>query len=666
LLEERGVDYCVVSETQFGIWQKLADVGDDFDLVSTIDATNYSWWDYKYDFPFYSAMEYFDKLKAEITPSIAAKIIKQRVGRVSEGSDGLFSIMDERGGVIAHSRDLVFATGLAPDPSIIPNLQETMRVKNSKVLVKGFCDSTNAYISRLARNGNTIFLACAHMNALDKIDTDYGGKNDGRLVPLPYDQYEPFAMFVNHLPLSYFSGCWIAQLPFDSSLKYKGLYMPSRFHNLILRLWRALHSYKKVPGLERFDGQKDNLEIATKYWPSDVYQKYYSRAEYRKHMLEHNIFFNDVYWFIKEGIVKLVRYEDVAESNGNVYVTCEGERHEIEHQYGSKRVNFKESILFSPLGERLDYKYNDHLFGIWNPAVPNVYHLGTTRPITGAFGQSAELQGMFVTRMITDAPFKERMQRDGASMAAVNASTQNLSMCTMYSGQLCEMIGQQIGSRLSWRDVFSMWYNPIYAANVYFYGPCNALRYRVSGTFAVESAKAKYKEMCEGLGVEWRFVGSLFFDFVGIQCMLSNFLLSTTAAFFKPTFPMSLGMAVICFGAPQRAVAETVRTVCQPTLSLVTAFSDAVDPFMFPYTLMLGGTLYSNLKSIYSGGLNITTPREWLSANLVVPSMVMVLVRIGFEYCNRHPVRNIFNDQCLQHLVTLDWFKNIYVKSQTK
>ncbi|CAE8614658.1 unnamed protein product [Polarella glacialis] len=56
-LEKSGTDYRVVSSDAFGVWQKLDAAGENFDLVTTIESTNYSWWSYDYDFPFYTAKD---------------------------------------------------------------------------------------------------------------------------------------------------------------------------------------------------------------------------------------------------------------------------------------------------------------------------------------------------------------------------------------------------------------------------------------------------------------------------------------------------------------------------------------------------------------------------------------------------------------------------------
>eukprot|EP00971_Amphidinium_carterae_P338530 6475903-Amphidinium_carterae.2 len=69
-LKSSDVDYLVVSEGEFGVWAKLHDLGESFDLVTTIESTNYSWWSYEYNFPFYTARQYYSKLRQEIDDSI--------------------------------------------------------------------------------------------------------------------------------------------------------------------------------------------------------------------------------------------------------------------------------------------------------------------------------------------------------------------------------------------------------------------------------------------------------------------------------------------------------------------------------------------------------------------------------------------------------------------
>ena len=97
LLQQSGTDFRVVTSTAFGIWRKLADAGENFQLVTTIESTNYRWWesefcrlavclcvfhlpifvrllllilkplrvcskDYDYDFPFYTSRSYYETL----------------------------------------------------------------------------------------------------------------------------------------------------------------------------------------------------------------------------------------------------------------------------------------------------------------------------------------------------------------------------------------------------------------------------------------------------------------------------------------------------------------------------------------------------------------------------------------------------------------------------
>ena len=45
LLLESQTDFRVVTKDAFGIWQKLNEAKENFDLVTTIESTNFSWWE---------------------------------------------------------------------------------------------------------------------------------------------------------------------------------------------------------------------------------------------------------------------------------------------------------------------------------------------------------------------------------------------------------------------------------------------------------------------------------------------------------------------------------------------------------------------------------------------------------------------------------------------
>ncbi|CAJ1450629.1 unnamed protein product [Effrenium voratum] len=185
LLQQTGTDFRVVTSAAFGIWQKLSEAKENFDLVTTIESTNYSWWDYDYDFPFYTARSYHEKLLQELTPELQARTVFAAVGRVEE-ADGKYQVFGSSGELLVSCRRLVHAVGFSPDQDILGNLRRIAETPGTQhFLIFGFSDTTNMYISRLVRAGHRVTIACRHFHVVDKIGCTHG--NSGG----PFDQYEP-------------------------------------------------------------------------------------------------------------------------------------------------------------------------------------------------------------------------------------------------------------------------------------------------------------------------------------------------------------------------------------------------------------------------------------------------------------------------------------------
>eukprot|EP00439_Symbiodinium_sp_Y106_P024235 s3384_g2.t4 len=168
LLQQSSTDFRVVSSTAFGIWEKLTAAGENFDLVTTIESTNYSWWDYDYEFPFYTARGYHDKLLAELTPDLMDRLVRKDVTQV-----------DETGGPWTSPRFLmalaVIVFGAVMSTFLHKNIFSNLscianagRQGGKHFLIFGFSDTTNLYISRLIHAGHRVTLACRHFHVVDK------------------------------------------------------------------------------------------------------------------------------------------------------------------------------------------------------------------------------------------------------------------------------------------------------------------------------------------------------------------------------------------------------------------------------------------------------------------------------------------------------------------
>ena len=138
-LEREGVEYLVFTKEAFGIWAKLYDAGENFDLVTTTESTNFHDMEWEYDFPFYTAKQYYEKLRSFLTPEIEARVRYTTVGKVSWSTEhGEWELIDSAGNLLAKAVQLVVSVGFEPDGSIIENMGRASRITDSTVLVNGF------------------------------------------------------------------------------------------------------------------------------------------------------------------------------------------------------------------------------------------------------------------------------------------------------------------------------------------------------------------------------------------------------------------------------------------------------------------------------------------------------------------------------------------------
>eukprot|EP00931_Biecheleriopsis_adriatica_P116012 TRINITY_DN91727_c0_g1_i1.p1 TRINITY_DN91727_c0_g1~~TRINITY_DN91727_c0_g1_i1.p1 ORF type:complete len:631 (-),score=112.05 TRINITY_DN91727_c0_g1_i1:251-2119(-) len=499
-LEKSSTDYVVVTSTAFGIWKKLHDAGEDFDLVTTIESTNYSWWDYDYDFPFYTAQGYYAKLQAELDESIMSKVIFKDVAHIEE-EDGKYRVFDVEGTVVASGAKLVHSIGFSPDSNIFSNLQvvEKASAGGKHFLVSGFSDTTNLYISRLVRAGNRVTITCQHFHVLDKIGTTHGNAGG------PFDQYEPMQHWCGSsaapnitgvlVPLalggakgsalivrkvqSYVAGLVglsdvldFSKFERDAQINAQGLLNPAKV---------------EVPG---------GLGYLVKQWPVDEYAKYYDDPKYRDWMLKSRIYLNDIYFFMQQGLVKVHRRDEVRHISGKRY------------NVAGEEVEFDEVLACCEAKHKLlevrgcpHYAYSDHLYGIWSRARQNLFYLGTTRPYTGAFGCMSEISAMFTHRMITDSAFHSKICKQfpslmhGQRVLSYSSVSEPDKLHVHWAGMHCLRVAQTLGCDLSYADAKKRG-----LVLEWMTGPITPLRCRITGPYAVAGAADRYRRSCRKIG----------------------------------------------------------------------------------------------------------------------------------------------------------------------
>lgn len=512
LLQQSNTDFRVVSSTAFGIWEKLTAAGENFDLVTTIESTNYSWWDYDYDFPFYTARGYHDKLLAELTPDLMDRWVRKDVTQVDE-TGGRYRVWSGDELILTCSK-LVHAIGFAPDKNIFSNLSciaNAGRQGGKHFLIFGFSDTTNLYISRLIHAGHRVTLACRHFHVVDKIGSTHGN------VGGPFDQYEPMQHWTGSGTLPNVTGI-LVPLPIQGARTGSPMWMAGQITSYVAELV----GLQDVVDLRQFDTEYQeagrglvnpaNVDVPgglgclVKQWPVDEYARFYKDDRHRDWMLKEGVYLNDIYFFIQQGLVTLHTRSDVEHIAGKRY-RLRGEEVEFDEVLNCDEAKHKTlSMPFCP-----NYSYTDHIFGIWSRKHPNLYFLGTTRPYTGAFGCIAEVNAMFVHRMITESSFHGQLVRQFPGLmhrqrvSHYVQATEPDKMHVHWAGMHCLWLSRILGCDITFSEAFKRG-----MVLEWMTGPINALRCRICGPYAVPGACEKYKASCQKIGTSYMFLNMIY------------------------------------------------------------------------------------------------------------------------------------------------------------
>lgn len=529
LLQQSGTDFRVVTSTAFGIWRKLADAGENFDLVTTIESTNYSWWDYDYDFPFYTARSYYEKLLAELTPELKDRVQYAEVSCVEE-KNGKYRIFGKDGELLVSSSQLVHSVGFSPDKNILPNLSRIAEAGDGDkhFLVFGFSDTTNLYISRLVHAGHRVTLACRHFHVVDKIGSTHGN------VGGPFDQYEPMQHWTGRSLPPNVTGI-LVPLP----IKGAKVGSPSWLAGKITSYVANLVGLNEVVDLRKFDtkfqhkagglvtdGKMDvpgGLGYLVKQWPEDEYVRFYKQEKHQKQMLEERVLLNDIYFFIQQGLVKLYHRDEVQHVSGKKYRLGEkGDDVEFDEVLTCQEA--KHNTL--QMQNCPSYCYTDHIFGIWKQSQPNLYFLGTTRPYTGAFGCIAEVNAMFCHRMLTDAKFQQEvsdqfpayMHRQRVTHYVQASEPDKLHV--HWAGMHILRVSQVLGCELTQKEATRQGLEKEWMT-----GPINALRCRITGPYASADAAERYRKSCGKLGTNYMYL-NMIYRIWGDRLVVASWLLT--------------------------------------------------------------------------------------------------------------------------------------------
>ncbi|MBV1860896.1 MAG: hypothetical protein KUG77_20945 [Nannocystaceae bacterium] len=416
LLVRSGKTFVVVSERDFGVWSRLAERGDDFDLLSSNAVAAFSWWDFELDFHFFTASDYHQRLEADLCPEIRARTIRARAVRYEELRDGSFDVRLNGDAGTVHCRHLVVTAAQTVDgPGICDTLQETLHLKNKTVVIDGYGDTSNMYMSRLMLGDNKVIFCTEHFQNLDKVFC-IDGQSQGWA---PLDMFEPYQYLAkyNHersyrsalcTAVSPYGNTWLSRM-FRKQTGLDELMTPDDFYRDDLP--PAWKSYLLRTGVNAGFG------LPVKYWSVDSFFAHFD-DDHRDRMLDHRMLLNDPYFFMKRGDVRVVHPKRV---NWVDEHTCEidGAETHVDRRIKAGIARPAPVQIHSADGSTWSYQYTDCLYGLWNAGRPNVYFLGVERPTTGAFAGTSEIQCEFIHQLIDEPAFHDKFAREfGARFAS--------------------------------------------------------------------------------------------------------------------------------------------------------------------------------------------------------------------------------------------------------
>jgi hypothetical protein len=517
-LEEHKIDFRVVATCEFGIWDKAIKAGQNFDLVTTKESTNFSNWDFMWKFPFYTAKQYLENLQSEVTPYIRQRKITEWVHYAEQREDG-YILYKEDGSEILRCTHLVCSLGFQPDANIITNMKKCEELENKHVLIQGMSDTANMYISRLMLNNNRVTIISNHFTTLDKL-SDVGVVIDGKRFWFPFDQGEPYHQYAEHNEFYHHNG---------ASESMTAPFINPTWLNRLQRRNIGLDSLFKTEDFEvsvpisfwypnYYRGHRADM-LPTKYWSVEAYFDYYTDEDknLKEWMLKNKVYLNDPYFFMVTGDVKLYARKRCKE------IDAEEKKWEIDDGNATCTVNFDEVIssdraqlrtldIRSAGTSQKKYTYEENLYGIWHKDRPNLYHVGNTRPQTGAFGSNAEISNQFVFMLITDQAFKSKITKEFDPLLsdwhrdAIYHPKGGIKEAE-FSGQYAYRLATLMGTELTFWTALKegLW-------DAYFGGADNMLRYTIEESPFKNSLSAqKYKEQ-----VDWYMTG--FAQLVQFEC----------------------------------------------------------------------------------------------------------------------------------------------------
>lgn len=656
LLVRSHKSFVVISERDFGVWSRLAEHDDDFDLLSSNAVAGFSWWEFDLDFHFFTASDYYRRLQADVGPEVRSRTIRSRAVKYVERDDGSFDVhLQSESSAPIHCRHLVITAAQTVDgPGICETLQETLELRNKTVVIDGYGDTSNMYMSRLMLGENKVIFCTEHFQNLDKVFY-MEGQSKGWA---PLDMFEPYQYLAkyNHersyrsalcTAVSPYGNTWVSRL-FRKKTGLDELMTPDDFYRDDLpSAWRS-HLLRT--------GVNAGFGLPVKYWSIDSFFAHFD-GEYRQKMLAHRMLLNDPYFFMKRGDLRVVHPKRV-EWKGEKLCEIDGEPVYVDRRIKAG-IARPSPVEINCAGDVWTYNYTDCLYGLWNAKRPNVYFVGVERPTTGAFAGTSEIQCEFIHRLIDDPQFHAEFVEEFDTRLSswkynyLESGQEYKGLeHTQFTGMTNELISHALGKP---RRMLPSLLAGEFAA--YLTGPGIPARYP-----KLNNENDKYQEYCR----RWTnmFATGLLAKMAWVPLLSLNLAVLGLALGWLPLVALGVLLAI-----------PLVRKLVNALTYDVLSFGEMTSIYQHIVWSTVG-CLIANAVAWLAGESGWLTSLPWLALRTGLPQIMLIaVIDIGRAYFG---TRLLFNDvrgketyegryqQYLEDMRAMPWYQQIIARAASR
>jgi hypothetical protein len=543
-LEKDGIEYVIVSQGQ-SIWERLEQHGRlDFDLVSSLHTSLYSFELVKRDpadrYP--PSKEYAAFIRSYVS-KYKSKVVDDRVASVENHSS--YSVVRTQGGRVFETKHLIVSTAFRRRMNSLLNEFDYASARNKTIAITAMGDSVNLMISKLIPRDNRIILVTNGFVLLDKLSL-YDG------VSYTLDQLEYHNL--RHVSKTLYANTIVTGMPFVwicAKLLARLSVDPARFlpiANVYAKHPLAIRDFK-MDFRWAARSPVPNGIIAIKYWPIDAYQALFDN-ESLKQTIKDGYLLNDITFFLEHGLAELwPKAETVIDREAGTIrwkdkvVKCD---HILDAD--NEVPNLPDIVAYDDGSPPRTYEYvNRNCFmGIVPKELRHVYFIGYTRPTTGGLNNIIEMQCLFTHKMIADPDFNRTIYEDIEGRIRKYdrhyrlSDERTLQDHLVHYGFYTEDIARLLNINPRLRDCRSL-----RDLAIHFIYPNTAFKFRQEGPYKVEGVKEMVRTIFRnhrGFSVVAQYV--LTYALLQLTAYLALILAWYHQSFYFPTLALPVALLV--------------------------------------------------------------------------------------------------------------------------